>query len=95
MCSSSSEMATTSSGTPRSRACAQTRMYSCNGGDFTLCAIYVVDEGSSLEKDGGFPEVMASEPGSDETALVKDAGKYYLDVSAANSQWTVTIEQLR
>jgi hypothetical protein len=75
---------------------ADTRMrYVCGSGQFTLCGIYVMQEGTSLEKDGGFPEVTADKPGSGETLLVKDAGKYYLDVASSNSNWTVKIEQLR
>ena len=58
-------------------------------------AIYVVAEGESLAKSGGIPEVTVSEPGSDSTFLAKDAGRYYLDISAANARWTVTIQEYR
>jgi hypothetical protein len=58
-------------------------------------AIYVLDEGDSLAKSGGIPEVTVSQPGSDSTFLAKDAGRYYLDISAANARWTVTIQEYR
>jgi len=68
--------------------------YNFDGGDMIVGSIYVVKEGKSLEKDGGFPEVMISKPGSDETFLTKSKGTYYLDVTGANtSGWTVKIEE--
>ena len=60
-----------------------------------VAAFYVLAEGTSLEKNGGIPEVMVTQAGSDSTILAKDAGNYYLDVSAANCNWTVTIEEQR
>ncbi len=64
-------------------------------GEMVLAAIYVMEKGTSLEESGGFPEVTANVAGSDETYLQKSAGEYYLDVTAANCSWTVTIEELR
>jgi hypothetical protein len=64
-------------------------------GEMVIVGIYVMEKGTSLQEQGGFPEVMLSEAGSDETYLQKSAGEYYLDVSAANCSWTVTIEELR
>jgi hypothetical protein len=60
-----------------------------------IVGIYVLDEGTSLQADGGIPEVMATEPGSDSTELQQGPGRYYLDVSAANAHWTVTIQEYR
>ncbi|MDV6295208.1 hypothetical protein [Rhodococcus aetherivorans] len=55
--------------------------------------IYVIPEGNSLERDGGFPEVtMASVSG--ETLMYKGAGRHYLDVSG-NGDWTVAVEEER
>jgi len=66
------------------------------GGDFAvLASFYVMEEGKSLEINGGFPEVMVTEPGSDSTFLVKRTGNYYLEVSSANSNWQVIIEEER
>ncbi|HEY5990540.1 MAG TPA: DUF732 domain-containing protein [Streptosporangiaceae bacterium] len=58
-------------------------------------AIYVLDEGTSLAADGGIPEVMVTDPGTDSTELAQGEGRYYLDISAANAHWTVTIQELR
>lgn len=71
--------------------------YSFKGGEsMALGSIYVLTEGTDLMKDGGIPELIVDAPGSDETALHKSAGTYFLDVNAANFDgWTVTIEELR
>jgi hypothetical protein len=69
--------------------------YTLNGGDFIMGSIYVMKEGRSLDKDGGIPEVTVTKSGTDSTMLRKDAGEYYLDVKAANTTWTVTIEEER
>lgn len=69
--------------------------YSVNGGSAVLMAAYVMDEGKSLDKQGGFPEVTVSEAGSDSTYLVKSAGNYYLDITSANANWTVSVEEER
>jgi hypothetical protein len=59
------------------------------------CAIYVMAKGTSLASDGGVPEVMVDKAGSSDTRLAKDPGDYYLDISAANCQWTVSVQELR
>lgn len=69
--------------------------YEVSGNNSVIASIYVLKEGMSLEKDGGFPEVMISEPSSDTTYLTKNAGTYYLDITSANSSWTVKIEEER
>ena len=63
------------------------------GFDTIAFAAYVMAEGTSLAEQGGIPEVFVTESGADETQLVKGAGRYYLDVTAANCDWTVVIEQ--
>jgi len=60
-----------------------------------MTSIYVVEDGHSLEKDGGFPEVSVTGAKSDETRLVKSAGSYYLDITAANTNWTATVEEYK
>lgn len=67
--------------------------YTFTGGDVIVGSIYVMKDGTSLEKDGGFPEVTVTKAGTDSTFLTKDAGSYYLDVKAANASWTVKIEE--
>lgn len=58
-------------------------------------AVYVMDEGDSLEENGGFPEVTCTEPCNDTTQLAKKAGRYYLEVKSSGGAWTVIIEELR
>ncbi len=55
--------------------------------------VYVLPDGKSLDKDGGFPEVDVSKQSIDSTFLVLDPGRYYLDVKAANCDWDVSIEE--
>lgn len=71
--------------------------YTFTGGeDMSLGAIYLLTEGTDLMKDGGLPEAMIDGPVDEETALHKSAGKYFLDVNAANFDgWTVAIEEKR
>lgn len=72
----------------------QTKLsYTVSKSSMPVCTIYVLEEGTSLEKDGGFPEVSIDKAGSDSTFLTKEAGRYYLDVKAANCNWIVTIEE--
>jgi hypothetical protein len=60
-----------------------------------VAAIYVLKEGESLKKSGGAPEALISQPGKNSTFLTKAAGRYYLEVSAAYTHWTVTIRERR
>ena len=75
--------------------------YTVTGGDATLVAIYVVQQGKSLAKDGGIPEVTVSPDDlkggkvSDSTELANGAGTYYLDVTNANGRVSLVVEELR
>ncbi len=69
--------------------------YTIKGSQFVMAGIYVMEKGKSLAKDGGFPEVMADAAGKDTTELAVGEGDYYLDVTAANCTWTVTVQELR
>jgi hypothetical protein len=60
-----------------------------------ICAFFVVPEDESLETGGGAPEVTVQQPGPGDTMLVKEPGNYYLDITSANCQWTLTIQELR
>lgn len=74
----------------------QTKLsYVVKGNTMPLCSIYVMEEGTSLQESGGFPEVMIQQAGSDTTYLNKGPGRYYLDINSANCSWTVTIEEER
>lgn len=71
-------------------------MYEFVGADpeMAIAAVYVEKEGTDIMVDGGIPVVMLSKPESNTTALHKKAGKYFLDVKAANLEsWTVRIEE--
>lgn len=65
------------------------------GHDMVFAAIYLLDEGVDLMTDGGIPDVMISEAGDGETILRRGAGEYYLRVSAANTNYTVIVEEQR
>jgi hypothetical protein len=60
-----------------------------------IVGIYLLDEGTDLQTDGGIPVVTTDHPGKDSTLLRKAAGAYYLSVAAANVHYTVTLEELR
>lgn len=59
-----------------------------------LVAVYVMEEGTSLAADGGFPEVTVTTPGPGSTELANPPGRYYLEVNGANARWTVTVQEL-
>lgn len=73
----------------------QKLVYTMQGEDMSMLGIYVVAEGTSLQTQGGFPEVMPTAEGSGETRLAKELGSYYIDVTAANCTWSVTVYELR
>jgi hypothetical protein len=70
--------------------------YNFRGGDsLVIGGVYLLDKGTDLMKDGGIPEVMVTEPSKDSTLLYRDAGQYFVKVTAANTRYTVTVEELR
>ena len=70
-------------------------IYNTTGGDMTMCYIYVMNEGTSLDQEGGFPEVSVMGSESNETMMRKDKGNYYLDMNVVNGNCDVTIQELR
>lgn len=70
-------------------------IYQTIGNQYTLCAVYVMEEGTSIDKDGGFPVVMIDEPKSDETMMRKSSGEYYLDLKVANGSCSIEVQELR
>jgi hypothetical protein len=56
-------------------------------------AIYVMQNGTSLDKDGGIPEVTMTQSGPGQTHLIQNEGNYYLDIKSANCVWSVTIQE--
>lgn len=67
--------------------------YDFQGKTAVVGGVYLLKEGVDLQTDGGIPEVMISKVGSDSTILRKAAGNYYLQVNAANSTWSVKVEE--
>jgi len=70
-------------------------VYTTTGGGATLCSIYVMDEGTSLDEIGGFPIVTIDGTSSDETMMRKKQGDYYLDVKAVNGTCSLEIQELK
>ncbi len=69
--------------------------YILSGKEFSSCYVYIVPEGKSLDKEGGFPVAIATGKTNDETMTRESAGNYYLDLSLANGVCSVLIEELR
>lgn len=70
-------------------------VYKNTGGSYSICMIYVVKEGDSLEKSGGFPVVSITGDEEDETMMRKTSGEYYLDLKTANGTCSVEVQELR
>ena len=70
-------------------------IYTNIGGDMSVCYIYIVKEGTSLDKDGGFPEAMIDGNQSGETMARKSTGDYYLDIGTVNGSCSVELQELR
>lgn len=70
-------------------------IYKTTGGSMSICSVYVMDEGTSLDESGGFPVVIIDGSKSDETMMRKKAGDYYLDVSVANGTCTIELQEYR
>lgn len=70
--------------------------YNFKAGDMGMFATYVVKEGQDIMREGGFPEVMiqAGEEGESNLSHL-NKGNYYLNVSSANGNWVVIIEELK
>lgn len=69
--------------------------YTFNGDYAIVGAIYILKEGTDLNKSGGIPEVTVTNTGTDSTFVTKSAGKYYLSVKAANASWNIKVEEER
>lgn len=67
--------------------------YNIKGGDSALVAFYVLDSGTKLMEDGGFPVASPDKSGAGETSLRKDEGDYYIEVVAANADWDAQVQE--
>jgi hypothetical protein len=65
--------------------------------EFMVGAIYLLDEGTDLHKDGGLPVAMIdnADSASDSIVLRKAPGEYFVQVNAANTKYTVKVEEER
>lgn len=70
--------------------------WNVTGGDFAVVAIYLLPEGTDLQRDGGIPVAMPDETSQkDSIVLRKGAGEYFVQVTAANAKYTVKVEEER
>jgi hypothetical protein len=60
-----------------------------------VLAIYVMKDGTSITKQGGFPEATPEIAGPGETRLTQEPGVYYLHVGSTNCEWQVTIQEMK
>jgi len=70
-------------------------IYANTGGDMSMCYIYIMKEGTSLDREGGIPEAMIDGNQSGETMARKNSGDYYLDVSVVNGNCNIELQELR
>jgi hypothetical protein len=75
------------------QGCETRLLYSLAGGDQVLAAFYIEESGKELTKDGGFPVASPSEAGDGETIVHKSEGDYYIEVVAANVNWTAKVQE--
>ncbi len=71
------------------------RLEAAGGLGTPSAAIHVLEEGADPQRDGGSPQVTATRAGSDDARLSSPAGRYYLYVDAADSHWSVAIQEYR
>lgn len=62
-------------------------------GDMAIGAVYLFEEGHDFDKEGGIPDVMLTGSGLESTDIVKEAGRYFLCVKAANCEWSAAVEE--
>lgn len=72
----------------------QKLIYKTTGANI-MCIIYLLDENSTLDKDGGIPAIMLSEAKEGDTLLRKSAGNYYLDIKNSIGNCDVEIQELK
>lgn len=70
-------------------------IYKNTGGSYSVCMVYVIKEGDSLEKSGGFPVVSITGDQEDETMMRKTSGEYYLDLKTANGTCSIEVQELK
>ena len=58
-------------------------------------AAYVMEEGTSLDANGGSPDAQPQVAGAGETRLIRDAGMYHIEIIGPNCSWQVTVQERR
>jgi hypothetical protein len=72
----------------------QKLIYRLKKKQFSSCSVYLLDEDTDLQKDGGLPIVtMATESG--ETILRKSSGNYYISIHPANTNCEIELLEMR
>lgn len=59
----------------------------------TLVAFYVMESGTQLQEDGGFPVASPTKTGPGKTTIREDEGDYYIEAVAANAEWQVQVQE--
>lgn len=70
-------------------------VYKTTGSQYSICMVYVMKEGQTLEANGGLPVVSIDGDQTDETMMRKSKGQYYLDLKTANGVCDIEIQELR
>lgn len=70
---------------------APVRLRTVLDGDIAILALFLVPTGT--QQIAGFPDVITTRPGEEETLLAKPAGTYYLDVQSVVGSWSVIVEE--
>ena len=71
---------------------AKARLTYTVSGQYPSAYVYVIEDGKSLDKNGGTAEVSGTSGG--ETRLIKSAGYYYIEVMGYGD-WTVRVEEYK
>lgn len=64
-------------------------------GNSSLCYVYVLKEGATLDKNGGMPVVSIDGEQADETMMRKSDGNYYLDIKTVNGSCQIEVQELK
>lgn len=65
------------------------------GNEDVSFAIYLVPEGSTIEAEGGIPDLTLQEPSAGEYITDKPTGRYTLQVRASGANFSVIVEEPR
>lgn len=69
--------------------------YTIEGKDIPTVAFYVVEKGTDLLKEGGFPVAALDKPAKGSKTLSRPKGTYVVIVNASECTWSCTLSELR